>query len=85
MRSTLNTILLITGLTLGWLPAQHRPNLTNPFASTDSEAIRLGKEIYADRCQSCHGGDGRGSRGPALDSGRFEHGGEDAAIYRTIR
>ncbi|MGI8785963.1 MAG: PQQ-dependent dehydrogenase, methanol/ethanol family [Acidobacteriota bacterium] len=85
MRSTLNTILFIAGLTLGWLPAQHRPNPTNPFTSTDSEAIGQGKEIYENRCQSCHGGDGRGSRGPALDSGRFEHGGEDAAIYRSIR
>jgi alcohol dehydrogenase (cytochrome c) len=56
----------------------------NPFAG-DPAAIAAGKTLYAETCQSCHGGEARGDRGPALASGNFTHGSEDTDLFRTIR
>ena len=56
----------------------------NPLAG-DPAAIRAGKKAYENSCQLCHGGDGRGGRGPALATGNFQHGGEDWQLYQTIR
>jgi PQQ-dependent dehydrogenase (methanol/ethanol family) len=56
----------------------------NPFAQ-DPAAIAAGKTLYEQTCQSCHGGEARGDRGPALASGNFRHGGEDSDLFRTIR
>src|SRR5689334_18376910 len=55
----------------------------NPFAG-DAEAIASGKKLYEESCQLCHGGDGRGGRGPALASGEFLHGSEDGQIFENI-
>ncbi len=57
---------------------------TNPLAGKP-DAIAAGKKLYQASCQSCHGGDARGARGPALATGRFEHGGDDGQLYQTIR
>lgn len=56
----------------------------NPFAQ-DPAAIAAGKTLYEQTCQSCHGGEARGDRGPALASGNFRHGGEDSDLFRTIQ
>ena len=56
----------------------------NPFAGTAS-AIASGKNLFEQTCQSCHGGEARGGRGPALSSGNFRHGNEDGDLFRTIR
>src|SRR5262245_38501721 len=55
----------------------------NPFAG-DKEAIAGGKTLYEESCQLCHGGDGRGGRGPVLASGEFLHGSEDGQIFENI-
>src|SRR5262252_8592617 len=55
----------------------------NPLAG-DSEAIAAGKKLYEESCQLCHGGDARGGRGPALASGEFLHGSDDAQIFGNI-
>jgi mono/diheme cytochrome c family protein len=31
-------------------------------------ALRGGRDVYADRCSSCHGASGKGGVGPALDN-----------------
>ncbi len=73
--STFSTLLL----------AQHAPeNSRNPFAG-DARAIAAGAKLYEQTCQSCHGGEGRGDRAPALNSGRFARGAEDGEIFLNIR
>ena len=56
----------------------------NPFAGNPA-AIAAGSSLYQKTCQTCHGGDARGDRGPALNTGNFRHGGEDSDLFRTIR
>ena len=58
--------------------------MTNPFAG-DASAAAAGQALYQQTCQSCHGGEARGDRGPALATGNFRHGGEDTDLFQTIR
>src|SRR5438552_9232668 len=71
-----------TGVLLAGQQAAERQE--NPFAGS-SAAILAGKRLYEQACQSCHGGEGRGGRGPALATGVFRQGSEDGQIFRTIR
>ena len=66
--------------------AQGRPDTQiNPFAA-DPAAAAAGKRIFDATCVACHGAGGAGTeRAPALDSGRFAHGGENFDIFQTIR
>ena len=66
------------------LVAQRADTQHNPFAG-DAKAAEAGKLVYNRTCQVCHGGEARGDRGPALASGKFEHGGEDDEIFGNIR
>jgi PQQ-dependent dehydrogenase (methanol/ethanol family) len=67
--------------------AQGRPDTpTNPFAGNPTAALVAGKRVFDATCTVCHGPNGAGSeRAPALDSGRFKHGGEDFEIFQTIQ
>ena len=56
----------------------------NPLANNPA-SIAAGKKLYENSCQTCHGGDARGNRGPALATGVFLHGSEDAQIFQSIR
>ncbi len=56
----------------------------NPFAG-NAAAVAAGKDLYAQTCQACHGGEARGDRGPALATGTFRHGGADSDLFQTIR
>ncbi|MEW5974355.1 MAG: PQQ-dependent dehydrogenase, methanol/ethanol family [Acidobacteriota bacterium] len=56
----------------------------NPLAG-NAAAAQAGKKAYVNYCQVCHGGDGKGGRGPALTTGKFEHGGEDWQLFQTIQ
>lgn len=74
-------------LSIGSLLAQRTVTpdaVTNPFAGHPTEAA-AGKTLYEETCQSCHGGEARGDRGPALANGNFKHGGEDTDLFQTIR
>jgi len=59
-------------------------NATNPLAGS-SVAVAAGQRLYGQACQACHGGEGRGDRGPALTTSNFPHGSEDVDIFRNIR
>jgi PQQ-dependent dehydrogenase (methanol/ethanol family) len=67
--------------------AQERPDTpTNPFAADPTAAIAAGKRVFDGTCTACHGGGGAGTeRAPALDTGRFVHGGEDFELFQTIQ
>jgi len=70
-----------------FLPAQDRAREasdTNPMAH-NPEAVASGRRLYDQTCQSCHGGEGRGDRGPALTTNTFPHGSGDGDIFRNIR
>ena len=57
----------------------------NPFAN-NQDAILAGGRMFNAVCAECHGPKGAGDlRGPALDTGGFVHGGDDADMFRTIR
>src|SRR3954454_8612076 len=66
------------------LLAQQADTVRNPLAGRP-DAAAAGQRLYAQTCQSCHGPAGQGDRGPALDSGRFAHGNQDADLFHTIR
>ena len=54
----------------------------NPY--TSDEDVAAGAELFASRCSSCHGADGRGDRGPDLTREVFRHGNSDRAIFMNI-
>lgn len=52
----------------------------------DSEAnIGIGRQLFLGRCALCHGQDGEGGRGAALNTGQFRHGTSDREMFLTIR
>jgi mono/diheme cytochrome c family protein len=62
--------------------AAQTKELRNPLAR-NLRAIKQGKSLFRAACASCHGIDARGGgRGPDLTSGRWTHGGSDAALFR---
>jgi PQQ-dependent dehydrogenase (methanol/ethanol family) len=62
----------------------HQEESNNPFAN-DPAAIAAGSLRYQQTCQSCHGGEARGDRGPALATGSFRHGDQDDDLFHNIR
>jgi mono/diheme cytochrome c family protein len=63
---------------------QPRPTAT-PIDPTDQDAmLRLGQDRYATSCASCHGEDGIGGFGPAINSQQFLTRHSDAMIRDAI-
>ncbi len=56
---------------------------TNPV--TTPADLAIGKRLFEGRCGHCHGQEGEGARGPALNAGRFRRGGSDRELFATIR
>ena len=67
------------------LGQQHAPIAEKNPLSGNVAAAEAGKKLYVNYCQVCHGGDGTGSRGPALASRTLRHGTEDWQLFQTIR
>jgi alcohol dehydrogenase (cytochrome c) len=67
----------------GFAQAQER-SVSNLLAR-DPAAMREGASLFRSNCSPCHGLSAKGGgKGPDLTSGRWVHGGSDAAIFRTI-
>ena len=66
--------------------AQHKANETDMEVPTnDPTIVEQGREKFAARCSFCHGGGGKGGKGPCLTCGRFKYtGNTNAEIYATI-
>jgi alcohol dehydrogenase (cytochrome c) len=79
-----DTSVRATVLALAILAAAHGQEIRNPLAG-DAHAVEQGQHQFRLFCGRCHGIDARGGdRGPDLTSGRWTHGGSDAAVFRTI-
>src|SRR5438128_704777 len=71
------------GATVLLAQANQSDTVRNPLAA-DPSAIPAGRQLYNQTCQTCHGADGQGDRGPALDR-QLPHGETDADLFHTIR
>jgi cytochrome c len=58
--------------------AQEDGRLANdmPVPVNDPTAVEAGRERFSERCVFCHGGGGKGAKGPCLTCGRFRNGGK---------
>jgi alcohol dehydrogenase (cytochrome c) len=66
------------------LIAQQAAPARNPLG-TGAEIAAAGRVVFDQTCQSCHAPGATGDRGPALNTGVFQHGAEDGDLFRTIR
>src|SRR5438105_4167169 len=64
-------------------PPPDKPNPEKP--APDPVALAEGQALFRGLCTGCHGGAGRGGKGPDLTRTHFIHGDTDADIARTIR
>jgi len=88
-------IFIVFWMLAGALPAQAQRMRGDEARSTadlpeknplDSEAdIGIGRQLFLGRCALCHGQDGEGGRGAALNTGQFRHGTSDREMFMTIR
>ncbi|RAK60650.1 hypothetical protein DJ021_12940 [Phenylobacterium hankyongense] len=77
----IGAVFAATGAGLAQAPAD---TPTNPFAA-DPAAAEAGRAVFESTCAACHGPGASGGRGPALNTGRFAHGGQDYEIFHTIQ
>lgn len=53
---------------------------------TDEQALRMGRNIFAHNCSTCHGSDARGAAGyPNLTDGHWTWGGSPERVLETIQ
>jgi mono/diheme cytochrome c family protein len=66
--------------------AQHKMNENDmELPTNDAKVVEAGKDKYAQRCAFCHGGGGKGGKGPCLTCGKFPYSGNtNTGIYTTI-
>jgi mono/diheme cytochrome c family protein len=66
--------------------AQYKANENDMEVPTnDIAVVDAGRDKYAQRCSFCHGGGGKGGKGPCLTCGKFKYtGNTNAEIYATI-
>jgi putative heme-binding domain-containing protein len=81
-------ILGVCALVAQTTPRQPRPapaNLpeANPHASAAD--LEIGRRLFQGRCGHCHGQNGEGGRGAALNAGRFRRGSSDRELFSIIR
>jgi cytochrome c oxidase cbb3-type subunit 3 len=64
--------------------AAARPN-QDPIASLTADELSHGKRLYVGHCALCHGIEGTGGRGPALNQPALRRGKDNIALYSVIR
>jgi mono/diheme cytochrome c family protein len=69
---------------LGLSIARSQLTLRNP-REHDPKALGEGKDLFVSyNCADCHGDEGSGAMGPALDDGRWHFGGNAGEVYESI-
>jgi putative heme-binding domain-containing protein len=87
---------LLSAASLGTGPEPQKPGSSVPTtgptatkvgagASLDPAASAEGQALFRGLCSGCHGGSGRGGKGPDLTDNRWIHGGTDADIESVIQ
>jgi cytochrome c oxidase cbb3-type subunit 3 len=64
--------------------AKSEPSVAVMEYSGDKEAIKEGKEIYANTCAPCHNADATGGIGPNLTAAALKYGSTKKDIYESI-
>jgi putative heme-binding domain-containing protein len=65
------------------VPAAEEPK--KPPSPEELAVLAEGQAMFRGLCSGCHGGAGRGGKGPDLTRGKFRHGNKDEDIARVIR
>lgn len=76
-------IILIAGLTLYLFKENER--LASAAEEFNSERVQRGKLLYTAQCQSCHGTDGEGGLGPALNNKQVLDNTPDNVFFSVVR
>jgi putative heme-binding domain-containing protein len=76
-------VLPLAALAWKWSPAF--PAETRARTPEQLAALEEGQALFRGLCSGCHGGAGRGGKGPDLTRGKFMHGNKDEDIARVIR
>ncbi len=77
------TVLIIAALSFYGLIETQR--LAQAQQETTQERIARGEEIYSQQCVSCHGAQGEGGVGPALNNRTLLKNAYDSALFSVIR
>ncbi len=78
--------MIVAGLLGGAvLAAQSEPAPKSAATPAEPAALLEGQTLFRGLCSGCHGGAGRGGKGPDLTRKKFMHGSSDEEIARTIR
>ena len=62
---------MLAGVVLGFVGTQEDNRMTAQAENWDGRSIEKGAELFANNCVSCHGPEGHGAAGPALNSHYF--------------
>jgi putative heme-binding domain-containing protein len=86
-RHQAGAIAILLGCTGMLLAGAGRPPQAEPTkpAAPGPAAMAEGQALFRGLCSGCHGGAGRGGKGPDLTDDKWLHGGTDADIARTIK
>ena len=57
---------------------------SGPNPATSPEDIEAGGRAFRSHCAECHGRNGEGGRGPALNTGELHHGSRDEDLFQNI-
>ena len=75
---------ILVGLRLS--PAQSPPEQPKKVLTPEQQAaLAEGQTLFRGLCSGCHGGAGRGGKGPDLTDNKWIHGDKDEDIARVIR
>ena len=67
-------------------PAEKKsPSKPKELTDEEKAALAEGQSLYRGLCSGCHGGKGRGGKGPNLTDERWLHGDKDKDIARVIK
>jgi len=77
------TLLIAAGFSYYWLSEPTR--LTQAAESFSIERVHRGGEVYIDQCASCHGAEGEGGIGPALNDRDLLRNTLDEIFFSVIR
>lgn len=78
-------VLVLVMTARGWTQSADAAKAAVASGTRDSTVQAEGQALFRGLCTGCHGGTGRGGKGPDLTDSRWIHGGTDADITAVIR